>query len=137
MPAIRKINVDGVARLAAFCHASVVGDQVLVSGTIGARDGALELVPGGIAAETTQTLRNIETILAACGCGLADVAKVNVFLTDMADFGAMNQAYLGVFGAEPPARITTGCTGLALGALVEMDCVAFRPDDAPALGDMP
>ena len=136
MPAVRKINVEGVARLAAFCHAAVVGDQVLVSGTIGARDGALELVAGGITAETTQALRNIERVLAACGCGLGDVAKVNVYLTDMADFGAMNEAYLGIFGADPPARITTGCTGLALGALVEMDCVAFRPDDAPALGDM-
>jgi enamine deaminase RidA (YjgF/YER057c/UK114 family) len=94
-------------------------------------------VPGGIAAQTTQTLRNIETILAACGCGLADVAKVNVYLTDMASFAAMNQAYLGVFRADPPARITVGCTALALGALVEMDCVAFRPDDAPDLGDMP
>jgi 2-iminobutanoate/2-iminopropanoate deaminase len=55
----------------------------------------------------------------------------------MASFAAMNQAYLGVFGADPPARITVGCTALALGALVEMDCVAFRPDDAPDLGDMP
>jgi 2-iminobutanoate/2-iminopropanoate deaminase len=136
MAAIRKINVAGVARLPAFCHASVVGDQVFVSGTLGARPGALELVPGGIAAETTQTLRNMEAILAACGCGLADVAKVNVYLTEMADFGAMNEAYLAVFGTDPPARITTGCTGLALGALVEMDCVAFRPDDAPDLGDI-
>jgi 2-iminobutanoate/2-iminopropanoate deaminase len=110
---------------------------VFVSGMLGAAPGTMDLVPGGIAAETTQALRNIETILAACGCGLADVAKVNVYLTDMAGFGAMNEAYLGVFGAEPPARITVGCTALALGARVEMDCVAFRPDDAPALGDMP
>jgi reactive intermediate/imine deaminase len=137
MAAVRKIIVPGVTRLPAFCHATVVGDQVFVSGTIGSRPGALELMPGGIAAETTQTLRTIETILGACGCGLGDVAKVNVFLTDMADFGAMNEAYLDVFGADPPARITTGCTGLALGALVEMDCVAFRPDDGPDLGDMP
>jgi 2-iminobutanoate/2-iminopropanoate deaminase len=137
MAAIRKINVAGVAGLPAFCHATVAGDQVFVSGTLGARPGVLELVPGGIGPETTQTLSNLETILAACGCGLADVAKVNVFLTDMADFGAMNEAYLAGFGPEPPARITTGCTGLALGARVEMDCVAFRPDDAPALGDMP
>jgi reactive intermediate/imine deaminase len=136
VPAVRKINVAGVARLPAFCHASVVGDQVFVSGTLGARPGVLELVPGGIAAETTQTLRTMETILAACGCRLADVAKVNVYLTEMTDFGAMNDAYLAVFGAEPPARITIGCTGLALGALVEMDCVAFRPDDAPDLGDI-
>jgi reactive intermediate/imine deaminase len=137
MPAIRKINVAGVAGLPAFCHATVVGEQVFVSGMLGAAPGGMELVPGGIAAETTRALRNIETILAACGCGLDDVAKVNVYLTDMAGFGAMNEAYLGVFGADPPARITVGCTALALGARVEMDCVAFRPDDAPALGDMP
>jgi 2-iminobutanoate/2-iminopropanoate deaminase len=136
MPAIRKVNVAGVARLPAFCHATVVGEQVFVSGMLGAAPAPMELVPGGIAAETTQALRNIETILAACGCGLDDVAKVNVYLTDMGGFGAMNEAYLGVFGADPPARITVGCTELALGARVEMDCVAFRPDDAPALGDM-
>jgi 2-iminobutanoate/2-iminopropanoate deaminase len=137
MPAIRKINVAGVAGLPAFCHAAVAGDQVFVSGMLGAKPGVLELVPGGIAAETTQALRNIETILAACGCGLDDVAKVNVYLTDMAAFAAMNEAYLAVFGAAPPARITVGCTALALGALVEMDCLAFRPDGPPDLGDRP
>ncbi|HEX4253722.1 MAG TPA: RidA family protein, partial [Streptosporangiaceae bacterium] len=87
MSVVRKIIVPGVTRLPAFCHATVVGDQVFVSGTIGARAGALAVVPGGIGAETTQTLRTMEKILAACGCGLGDVAKVNVFLTDMADFG--------------------------------------------------
>ena len=127
MPAVRKINVADVAWRPACCHATVAGDQVFVSGTLGAQPGSLELVPGGVAAQTTQTLRNIETILAACGCGLADTASL----------AAMNQAYLGVFGGGPPARITVGCTALALGALVEMDCVAFRPDDAPDLGDMP
>lgn len=145
MTAVRKINVAGVARLPAFCHAAVAGDQVFVSGMLGSQPvpappappGPLELVPGGIAAETTQALRNIETILAACGCGLDDVAKVNVYLTDMAVFAAMNEAYLAVLGAAPPARITVGCTALALGALVEMDCVAFRPDGPPDLGDPP
>ena len=127
MPAIRTINVPGVARLPAFSHATLAGDQVFVSGMLGARAGALELVAGGVAEQTRQALRNIEVILAACGCGLPDVAKVNVYLTDMATFGEMNDAYLEVFGADPPARITVGCTALALGAAVEMDCVAFRP----------
>jgi 2-iminobutanoate/2-iminopropanoate deaminase len=127
MPGIRKINVPDVARLPAFCHATMAGDQVFVSGMLGARPGALELVDGGTGAQTTQALRNIETVLAACGCSLADVAKVNVYLTDMATFGEMNDAYLGVFGNDPPARITVGCSGLALGAAVEMDCVAFVP----------
>jgi 2-iminobutanoate/2-iminopropanoate deaminase len=137
MPAIRKINVPGVARLPAFCHASIAGDQVFVSGVLGARPGTMELTDGGTGAQTAQALRNIGTILAACGCTLADVAKVNVYLTDMTAFGEMNEAYLEAFGSEPPARITVGCSALALGAAVEMDCVAFLPDPDASAGDMP
>src|SRR6266849_2606638 len=118
----RKINVDGLARLPAFCHATIAGNQVLVSGMLGAQPGSLELVAGGVGPETVQTLRNIETILHACGCGVADIAKVNVYMTDMTEFQEMNAAYLSVFGSDPPARITVGCTALALGAKVEMDC---------------
>jgi 2-iminobutanoate/2-iminopropanoate deaminase len=124
---LTRVNVAGVARLPAFCHATIAGGLVYVSGTLGAKAGLLELVGGGIAAETLQTLRNIEAILAGCGCTLADIVKVNVYLTDMTQFGAMNEAYLSVFGTDPPARITTGCTALALGAGVEMDCVAIVP----------
>lgn len=56
------------------------------------------------------------------------MAKVNVYLTDMSAFGEMNDAYLRVFGDAPPARITVGCSALALDASVEMDCIAFLPD---------
>ena len=124
--ALRKVNVDGVARLPAFCHAVIAGQQVFVSGMLGAKPGTMELVDGGVAAQTTQAIRNIEEILAACGASLADVAKVNVYLTDMAAFPAMNEAYLAAIGDDPPARITVGCSGLALGAAVEMDCIAVR-----------
>jgi 2-iminobutanoate/2-iminopropanoate deaminase len=122
--ALRKVNVDGVARLPAFCHAVIAGQQVFVSGMLGAKPGTMELVDGGVAAQTSQAIRNIEEILAACGASLADVAKVNVYLTDMAEFPAMNEAYLAAIGDDPPARITVGCSGLALGAAVEMDCIA-------------
>lgn len=125
---IRRINVADVARLPAFSHATIAGDQVFVSGMLGAAPGRLELVEGGTGPQTIQALRNTETILRACGCELPDVAKVNVYLTDMATFGEMNEAYLSVFGSDPPARITVGCNGLALGAAVELDCVAFLPD---------
>ena len=129
MPRIQKVNAPDVARLPAFCHAAIAGEQVLVSGTLGARPDALELVDGGVAAQTVQALRNIEVVLEQCGCGLRDVAKVNVYLTDMKAFAEMNEAYLSVFGDDPPARITVGCTALALGAAVEMDCVAFLPGE--------
>jgi len=124
---MRKVNVDGVERLPAFCHASIVGDLVFVSGMLGIESGATAVVPGGTAAETTQALNNIRTVLNACGCGLADIAKVNVYVTDMSTFDAMNAASLAIIGDDPPARITVGCSELALGASVEMDCVACIP----------
>jgi 2-iminobutanoate/2-iminopropanoate deaminase len=124
----RRVNVEGVGRLPAFCHAVLAGDHIYVSGMIGAAEGELRLVPGGIRAETTQTLRNIEQILRGCDATFDDVVKVNVYLTDLAMFADMNEAYLDVMGQDPPARITVGVAALVLGALVEIDCVAYRPD---------
>jgi 2-iminobutanoate/2-iminopropanoate deaminase len=124
---VQKVNVDGIVRLPAFCHATIADRHVYVSGMLGAAPGSMDIVDGGVTAETTQALRNIEQILAACGVGMQDVVKVNVFLTDMAQFARMNEAYTAVFGDNPPARITVGCNALALGALVEMDCIAVLP----------
>ncbi len=123
----RKVNVDSLGRLPAFCHAVVAGELIYVSGTLGTKPGGLELVEGGTRAETAQTLRNIETILKECGAALADLVKVNVYLADMKTFAEMNAAYLEVIGSEPPARITVGGVDLALGAAVEIDGVAYKP----------
>ena len=122
-----KVNVEGLGRLPAFCHAVVAGDFIHVSGTLGTKAGSLELVEGGTRAETAQTQRNIEAILKGCGASLADLVKVNVFLRDMSTFAEMNAAYLEVIGSDPPARITVGGVDLALGAAVEIDAVAYRP----------
>ncbi|MEZ4621722.1 MAG: RidA family protein [Caldilineaceae bacterium] len=124
---IQKITVDGLAKLPAFCHAVIAGDTIYVSGTLGALPNSMTLIDGGTGPETTQTMRNIETILRACGATLADVVKVNVFLADMRTFAEMNEAYLAVMGDAPPARITVGRAALALGAAVEIDCVAYKP----------
>ncbi len=125
--AIQKINLPDLGRLPAFCHASVAGEFVYVSGTLGTEGESFALVEGGTGPQTTQTLENIRRILAAAGAELSDVVKVNVFLTDLSTFAEMNQAYLKVFGSDPPARITVGCAALALDAAVEIDCVAYRP----------
>jgi 2-iminobutanoate/2-iminopropanoate deaminase len=129
----QRVNVDGVERLPAFCHAVIAGNHLHVSGMIGT-DGDLEFVERGIRIETTRALRNLERIVVACGGTFADVVKAEVHLTDMADFAAMNEAYLEFVGDDPPARITTGTTALALGALVEIDCIAYRDEgwSAPA-----
>ena len=123
--ASRKVNAEAVGRLPTFCSAVVAGDFIYVSGTLGTLPGSFELAPGGTGPQTTQTLRNIETILADCGAQLANLVKLNVFLADMSSFRDMNAAYAEVIGDDPPARITVGRAELALGAAVEIDAVAY------------
>lgn len=122
-----RIVAQEVGRLPVFSHASVAGDLVFVSGTLGTKPGGFELVPGGAGPETRQTLENVRRILAAAGVGLRDVVKVSVFVRDIQDFAAMNEAYAEFFPEEPPARITVGGAQLALGAAVEIECVARKP----------
>ena len=124
----RRIDVEGLGRLPAFSHATVAEDLIFVSGTMGTRPGGLELVAGGVKEQTAQALRNIEKILATQKATLADVAKCTVFLRDMEDFAAMNEAYVPFFKGSPPARSTIAVAGLALDARVEIECIAARPD---------
>jgi 2-iminobutanoate/2-iminopropanoate deaminase len=127
----KRVYVDGLARLPAFSHAVVAGDFIFVSGCIGTKAGGMDLVEGGTGAQTTQTLRNIERILQASGATLADVVKVNVYLTEIGDFAEMNGAYMAVMGEDPPARITVGKVGFGLAAAtVEIDCIAYKPQGA-------
>jgi 2-iminobutanoate/2-iminopropanoate deaminase len=125
---IKKVNATGLARLPTFCHAVIAGDFIYVSGTLGTKPDTMELVEGGTGPETTQALENIGIILKECGASLADLVKVNVFLANIETFSEMNEAYLKFIGSDPPARITVGRAELALGAAVEIDAVAYRPN---------
>jgi reactive intermediate/imine deaminase len=125
-----RIILDDLGRLPAFSHATLAGDLVFVSGTLGTKPGSVELVGGDVREQTRQTLRNVARILEGAGSSLDLVAKCNVYLADMADFAAMNEAWLEFFGErtgqDPPARTTVGASGLALGAAVEIECTASR-----------
>lgn len=125
---MEKVVVEGMARVPSFSHAVIAGDYVHVSGSLGTIGDSVELVEGGTGPQTTQTIRNVVTILEATGLGLSDVVKVNVYLSDLATFDEMNEAYMAAFGDSPPARITVGGVDLALGGAVEIDCVAYRGD---------
>ncbi len=108
-----------------FCSAVRTGQAVYVSGNIGNRAGALKLVEGGIAAETRQALEHMEKALEAAGSSKERVVKCLVFLADMADFQAMNEAYVAFFGAHRPARSTVAVAGLAIDAKIEIECIAL------------
>ena len=123
---MEKVIAPGLARLPSFSHAVLAGDFIHVSGSLGTVGEMTDLVPGGTGPQTAQVLENIRRVLEACGAGLDDVVKVNVYLHDMGTFNEMNDAYLAVFEASPPARITVGGVDLALGAAVEIDCIAYR-----------
>jgi reactive intermediate/imine deaminase len=107
-----------------FSPAVRVGGLLFLSGQIGNVPGTRQLADTGIAGQTRQTFENIKTVLAAAGSSLDRVAKCTVFLTDMRDYAAMNVVYAEYFPKDPPARSTVAGSGLALGARVEIECIA-------------
>jgi len=110
-----------------FSEGVRLGSLVLMSGQIGVRPGTLELVPGGMPAEARQTMENIRASLEANGLSMANVVKCTVMLADMAEWGAFNEIYGTYFAAPYPARSAFGTSGLALGARVEVECIAAVP----------
>jgi reactive intermediate/imine deaminase len=110
-----------------FSDAVRAGPFLFVSGQIGNRPGTLELAPGGIRPEARQALENIRAILRDNGSSMERVVKCTVFLADIAEWAAFNAVYAEFFPTDPPARSALGANGLALGARVEVDCLAFVP----------
>jgi 2-iminobutanoate/2-iminopropanoate deaminase len=106
-----------------FSDAVRVGDTLYLSGAIGRKpDGTL---PAGIEAQSRQTMDNIGAVLKARGLGWNDVVKCTVMLDDMADWPAFNVIYMTYFpDGDFPARSAFGADGLALGALIEVECIA-------------
>ncbi|MCH9695598.1 MAG: RidA family protein [Gammaproteobacteria bacterium] len=106
-----------------FSAAVRAGKTLYLSGNIGNVPGTLHLAEGGIEAETRQTMDNIKAVLEQFGSSLDEVVKCTVFMADMDEWGAMNEVYRGYF-SNPPARSALGANGLALGARVEIECIA-------------
>ena len=109
-----------------FSEAVAVGDLLFLSGQIGTRPGEMKLVPGGIQAETRQTMANIIAILEKYGSSKDKIVKCTIFLGNMDEWGEMNIAYLEALGDHRPARSALGASGLALGGSVEIECIAAR-----------
>ncbi|MGZ4671852.1 MAG: RidA family protein [Ilumatobacteraceae bacterium] len=101
------------------------GDWIIVSGQLGLQDGAL--VSGGVAAQTSKAIENLEGQLATMGASLSDIAKTLCFLTDMDTFASFNEAYVAGFGSHRPARSTIGVAALPAGGAVEIEAWAYKP----------
>jgi 2-iminobutanoate/2-iminopropanoate deaminase len=109
---------------AAYSHAVRAGEYLFVTGQLGVDPKTNTLVPGGTAAQTHQVMRNLQAVLAGAGTTLARAVMVRVYLTNFADYAAMNAAYASYFAAgKLPARTTVGVTALALAAAVEIDLI--------------
>jgi 2-iminobutanoate/2-iminopropanoate deaminase len=119
---------DGVPpAVAPFAHATAAGQTLYVTGQMPTgTDGVV--VGSDVATQTDQVLRNLLRVTELCGGGLADVVSVRAYLVDWADYAAFNVAYAQWFPERLPSRTCVGVTGLAVGALVEVDWVGWRAD---------
>lgn len=109
-----------------FSEAVQARGLLFLSGEIGV-DASDRLVPGGIGPETRQALANIREVLERHGSSLDRIVKVTVMLADIGEWAAMNAEYVKCFPGHLPARSAFGTSGLALGARVEIECVALAP----------
>jgi 2-iminobutanoate/2-iminopropanoate deaminase len=110
-----------------FAEAVRVGEMLYLSGQLGT-DSTGHLVPGGIGPETRQALTNVATVLARHGGTLEQVVKCTVMLADIGEWAAMNEVYVTFFQKHLPTRSAFGTTGLALGARLELECIAVLPE---------
>ena len=125
MPTKEIIRSDKAPKaIGPYSVATRFGNLVFTAGQAGLVPETMELAPGGIEAETRQTLTNLKNVLEAAGTSLEKALKTTVYLRDMADFAAMNAVYAEFFGQNPPARTTIQAAGLPKGAAVEIDIVA-------------
>jgi len=119
---VEYLSLDAIKGLP-FSEAVRVGNMLYLSGKLGT-DSSGKVVPGGIAAETRQTMENIKAALERCGSALNHVVKATVMLADMNEWAEMNTVYVTYFTGHLPARSAMGVNGLARGARVEIEVIA-------------
>jgi reactive intermediate/imine deaminase len=107
-----------------FSEGVRVGNTLYLSGQLGIVPGSMKLAAGGIAEETRQAMQNIKTSLEANGYALTNLVKCTAMLADMSEWSAFNDVYKTFFPVHYPARSAFGTSGLALGARVEIECIA-------------
>ncbi len=114
---------DAPQAIGTYSQAVKVDNTVYISGQIPLDPASMEVVAGGIEAEITRVFDNLKAVAAASGGNLADVVKLNIFLTDLGNFPTVNEIMAQYFQQPYPARAAIGVAALPKGVGVEMDAV--------------
>jgi 2-iminobutanoate/2-iminopropanoate deaminase len=112
--------------VAPYAHACRAGDFVFITGQMPIDPATNEYVRGGVAEQAVRVLENLKIVLSASGCTFEDLVSVRAYLTDMRDFDTFNEVYESYVKNALPARTCIAVTGLAGGADVEIDMVAYK-----------
>ncbi len=123
----RLFTKDAPTPVGPYSQAIHAGDYLFVAGQVPVNPETGEFVTGSIIEQTKQCMENIKTILNAAGASLADVVRTTIYLTNMQDFGEVNEAYGNYFDLDPPARTTIGVAALPKGVSIEIDVIAYVP----------
>ena len=122
---MKAIHTDKAPKaIGPYSQAIEAGGLVFVSGQLPVNPSTGEFAEGGIKEQTRQSLTNAQQVLQAAGTDLSRVVKTTVFITDMDNFGAMNEVYAEFFSQPFPARSAFAVRTLPKGALVEIECIA-------------
>jgi reactive intermediate/imine deaminase len=124
-PEVEYLSSESTTKLnLPFSEAVRVGNVLYLSGMVGIAPGTRTIVPGGIEAETRQIFDSMKALLERNGSSLEQVFKCTVMLNDMSEWPKLNAVYVTYFKKNLPARSAMGVTALALGAKVEIECLA-------------
>ena len=119
--------IGAPAAIGPYSHAVSAAGLLFCSGQVSLDPDSGELVGTTPAEQADRCLRNLQAVCAAAGASLADAVRMTVYLTDMAAFAEVNEAYGAFFEADPPARVAIGVASLPKGAQVEIDAVVALP----------
>jgi len=122
----KSVNASDAAAIGPYSHAIESGDLVFLSGQTPIDSLTGKIVEGDFSDQTEQCFKNLFKVLEVAGLTSDHVEKVNVFLTDMNNFSAMNDVYSRKFTSPYPARTTIGVAALPMGALIEIEMIARR-----------
>lgn len=125
------VTTQAPAAIGPYSQAIQMGDMLFISGQLGLDPTTGNLVESGVKAQAAQAFRNIRAILSEAGYTMQNLVKTTVFLTDMADFAAVNEVYASFFDGVFPARSAVAVRSLPKNGLVEIECIAMKISEQP------